>query len=548
MAFSIEEAASKAEKHSVPLNGDSSELKNKEVIAESTTSLPLLDDPKTSSTVIPENEFKFEEIQPSLTNSELINNNDEKLEEGDGNPRIVFIERLMGLHLSAPFRNSQESNSNISEFDGPLVSPPIDAFNQPSDKMNAKWATRMRKFSIPLQPENQVPLQIPQQPNPMLRYAAAAMLSRLVAAAAKAQMEAQIRESVTNQINETGKDKDEDVEEEVVPVIVATMKDEKSQVPRSLLHMYGRPVLRESKPIPFTSHQHQRQIPAMSSMPQRAFVNVPQVRQVPLREPSPIQRRTGSDPQPFLVMLALPVQPAESRHSPVNIQLPHNPDQSFVNQNQPTHMPFYPTVPYPVPYIKPNHKNTVSYAVPVHVPVPVNYPFQYHHRPVYQFPAQRPIGAYSQVQPVIEVPVEVPVPYHVPIQVPISVKVNQIPDNELTASDRDQIVLLYQGGNEDLDSASSENKLTHAPVGSQKGSFFLNHPMPSIMSPHKMKLWKEYVSEKHAAQPRVRFIPIAVATQTEEASQFHENNFGQPPVFQQPQPFSREEQPSESEQ
>jgi hypothetical protein len=56
-------------------------------------------------------------------------------------------------------------------------------FRNPFDKVNGKWASRMRKFSIPLMQQQQSQ---PEPPNPLLRYAAAAMMTRLLAAAARA--------------------------------------------------------------------------------------------------------------------------------------------------------------------------------------------------------------------------------------------------------------------------------------------------------------------------------------------------------------------------
>ena len=557
MAFSLEEAPIKAERHIAPLSKVEDESKV-EVLSETTTSSPIADDSKSPSTVIPENEIKFEEVEPSLSGPVLFSDNDEKAEEeGDRNPKIVFIERLMGLHLSAPLRKPDESDSSVPETE-PNSGSSFNSFNNPIDKMNAKWASRLRKFSIPLQSstDSQPPLPLAQHQNPMLRYAAAAMLSRLVAAAARAQMEAQSREALTNQINRNGKDKDDDTEEEVVPVIVATMRDERPQEPRSLAHMYGRPMPRESMSksyaTPFTTHQHQRQIPAMSSMPQRAFISLPppQAAHIASREPLSNQRRSETNVQP-VVMLALPLQSLESRQSPMSIQIAQSLEQALLNHNQRTQMPFYPTVPYPLPFVRSNYQSASSYAVPVHVPVPVpmNYPSQYYQRSVYQYPAHQAMPAYSHVRPVIEVPVEVPVPYHVPFQVPVSVKANQASDNDLASSERDHIVLLYDAEanhdeNDDLETAPSESRLFHTPAGSPKGSLFLNRPLPSIMSPHKMKLWKEFVGAKHAAQPGVRFIPVAVPTQQDEPSQPQENNFGQSSVPQ-PLPLPPQQSPQQ---
>lgn len=59
-----------------------------------------------------------------------------------------------------------------------------------------------------------------------------------------------------------------------------------------------------------------------------------------------------------------------------------------------------------------------------------------------------------------------------------------------------------------------------------------------------MKLWKEFVGAKHAAQPGVRFIPVAVPTQQDEPSQPQENNFGQSSVPQ-PLPLPPQQSPQQ---
>lgn len=61
--------------------------------------------------------------------------NDEDKNETDKKPRIVFIERLMGLHVSAPLRqNEAQSGNDEKETESEALGP-----KNPLDKLNAKW-------------------------------------------------------------------------------------------------------------------------------------------------------------------------------------------------------------------------------------------------------------------------------------------------------------------------------------------------------------------------------------------------------------------------
>lgn len=269
----------------------------------------------------------------------------------------------------------------------------------------------MRKFSIPLPPtsvgDNQPPQgPLGEQPNPMLRYAAAAMMSRLVAAAARAQMEAQAQDAINHhQINSReGKDKDEESEDETVPVIVASIQDDRAGgnggngMPlgqHGMAPMYGRPMTPRGGPMmrgmgnimPFHEHQGMSNVArhAMPSMPQRAYVAPPPPPPPPAAlQGSPVQARSSimaqrRSSQPVLVMLALPVGPgstSESRQSTVS-QMQFAPIMS--QRSAASHGPFYPSVPYtyPVP--------GASYAVPIQMPVPMP---TYQRQVLYHYPVQ----------------------------------------------------------------------------------------------------------------------------------------------------------------
>ncbi|XP_053200861.1 atrophin-1-like isoform X2 [Panonychus citri] len=523
MAFPIDESSASANKadgrvaasltiaatvSGVP--GESSGLPNAEESSrETSTVLPST----TITSVGEENSTKStdSDSDSSDSSSSLSGNDDEeKGETGDRNPRIVFIERLMGLHLSAPLRsapgsegnplfsalNANDSDKDSSESSGSplssssLVSSSVNGSSTASapkenekdketknslDKVNAKWASRMRKFTIPISSgssfsnsdsDSSDPINPLSEvgPNPMLRYAAAAMMSRLIAAAARAQMEAQAREAMTNTliVRAEGKDKDEESDDETVPVIVATMRDERLVGPGRLPlpqapPMYGRPMptgrasslirqhmgpQQENSLPSFAAHHahhhvHQHPLASARSLPgglpamsQRTFISSPppqgptsasqilsSVHRSPLG-PMVIQRRGGNDRntspsgkesgnnqnvQPVLVMLAVPVNSGENGRSPI-------PEQSSSSSNYPgyhsspyarSHVgPFYPSVPYSVPYMRPSYSPApqAAYAVPVHVPVPVSYGPPPPPPSAAYYPAQRPIYHYPVQQ------------------------------------------------------------------------------------------------------------------------------------------------------
>ncbi|XP_074593419.1 uncharacterized protein LOC141849122 isoform X1 [Brevipalpus obovatus] len=520
---------------------------------------------------------------------------------GDRNPRIVFIERLMGLHVTAPLRQSDGPQSGSGEdkeslADSVLPSGP----KNPLDKLNAKWASRMRKFSIPLPSsgtDSQPQGPLADQPNPMLRYAAAAMMSRLVAAAARAQMEAQAQEAMNNHQMSAreGKDKDEEGEDETVPVIVATMRDERERAagpngiplrPHVMPPMYGRPMtprgpLVRGPPnggMPFHQHQHQplnaiQHGPrhAMPSMAQRTYVAPPPPPQQPQPVPQPTMRSGPMGPMqrrggPVLVMLAVPVDSGASGEGRSSIQIApimsasgssnviHFP--SSTQRVSAGHGPFYPSVPYT--YARPHYPASMaaSYAVPVHMPVPVmpsyyqrqvyHYPVSYSHASRADVPQAIPAAA-SASRPVVEVPIEIPVPYHVPMQVPmasgrsaagarVAYAHSAHPDNEVSDSQPEhQLVLLYEGevhhdgssqpNGEDLEPSASDAGFHPANV-----PFAITRPLPSVVGPNKMKFWRE-MATKHAVQPGVRFVPVAVASsegETEAQPSVHYPSVAQP--------------------
>lgn len=200
--------------------------------------------------------------------------------------RIVFIERLMGLHLSGAPGPDGQSLDTLSSGQG------SDGQSEDGPSKGIKWASRTRKFTFPLgsasitasgpignDVSNDGPI-----PHPMLRYAAAAMMSRLIAAAARAQMEAQAREAIMSRMSPGAKDKDDDAgDDESVPVLLASLRTEDSSrfggnsnfganpnfasppFGRPSSPMYGRPMARSRGPRP-----------AMSSMNHRVMVPPPQ--------------------------------------------------------------------------------------------------------------------------------------------------------------------------------------------------------------------------------------------------------------------------------
>jgi hypothetical protein len=202
--------------------------------------------------------------------------------------------------------------------------------------------------------------------------------------------------------------------------------------------------------------------------------------------------------------------------------------------NAPQHsMPIYPQVPYSVPMGYNHIQRPVEVPVPVHVSVPV--PVASYQRPVYQNPYQG--GAYQRQvsaqmapsRPVIEIPIEIPIPVHVPVPVSYQQQYssNRIQsyqheqDYDQSASEADQVAIVYldadsqdgfSGHDDHLEPQTSESHENQYRLAPQKSYPYLSRPLPDTQSATKMKLWREYIGAKHAAQPGVRYIPVAVAT------------------------------------
>lgn len=490
----------------------------------------------------------------------LIGSDDDDKSSDENDQRIVFIERLMGLHLSSP-NDSQggPDSGNDALADG-----------DQKKKAGDKWDNRPRKFKQPSEAgQNEAGSEL--QPHPMLKYAAAAMMSRLIAAAARAQMETQAREALL--LRGGAKDKDDDAEEESVPVLLASLRaGEGPDGLRSMRgpaspHMYGRPMSRSARgPL---GGQSQR----MASMGNQRFLPAPpQVQGHPMLQQlqalqvlsalqrmqrqrdnvfqGPAEARSGPAGEkgtPALVMVAIPIQSQESRQQAQQMPAP------YVHQPMAHYRSYYP---YASPYSAysayrpiPHPHAASSYAMPMHaVPPPPPPPHHYAYRPspyahsapyvshpVPRTPALHP--AYSHVRPVIEVPVEVPIPYHVPVPVaaypaatmhahgPHSVPAHGPAagreDVDNSASDSDQIVLFYDaelqndnenqesGNTDDLQSSASERRPVHSGKSHQ---FLASQQLPPNPSPNKLKLFREMMNQKYASQPGVRYLPISIAS------------------------------------
>ncbi len=166
---------------------------------------------------------------------------------------------------------------------------------------------------------------------------------------------------------------------------------------------------------------------------------------------------------------------------------------------------------------------------PVHVPVHV--PVASYNRPVYHAPYQT--GPYQRQsvpsRPIIEIPIEIPIPVHVPIPV----QQHNDADHDTSASEAEQVAIVYydpegnDGPNDHevsdhLEPQTSESNENVYRVGSgQKGYPFLARPLPDTQSATKMKLWREYVGAKHASNPGVRYIPVAVANDDSQSQAGH---------------------------
>ena len=143
-----------------------------------------------------------------------------------------------------------------------------------------------------------------------------------------------------------GKDKDDDAEEETVPVLLAAMRSDENDRDemRPIPPMYGRPMPRPQimrppvrPPIKFVSQPQQRM--ASMSIPQRSYAS----QMIPQR--GPVMQRALPPVQPVLVMLAhVPMQIAESRMGNGPVQ--YSPYYSSQQHSMPI---YHQSVPYSMP-------------------------------------------------------------------------------------------------------------------------------------------------------------------------------------------------------
>lgn len=378
--------------------------------------------PEELTTYAPSDDLKMEDQGNDGPNPTIIITDDEE-KQGDAennsnesnNPRIVFIERLMGLHLTAPNPFGKPTRGDLlKDAESVVESSPnnepnengVDGINgNPLEKLNARWAARMRKFSIPISmnearnfagPAPRPPQEEDEDdvPNPLMRYAAAAMLSRLLAAAARANHQELGIEPMGG-----AKDKDDSAEnDETVPVLLASVRSEANsrgpimRGPIMSPPMYGRPLPRPMmapRPLPLPLSQISAR-PAMEppmaqqrsfSMPQSQMNNLimpqlvasllPQLAQLSQLSqqqqqqeqqqqqglmPIPLDQimaaRSSHKPvlpvQPILVMLQIPMpaprqQEAESRMSGPIVMAASHPAPS----SQPSFI--YPSMPHAIP-------------------------------------------------------------------------------------------------------------------------------------------------------------------------------------------------------
>ena len=398
--------------------------------------------------------------------------------------RIVFIERLMGLHLSGAPGPDGQSLDTLASGQG------SDGQSEDGPSKGIKWASRTRKFTFPLgsasitasgpignDVSNDGPV-----PHPMLRYAAAAMMSRLIAAAARAQMEAQAREAIMSRMSPGAKDKDDDAgDDESVPVLLASLRTEDSRFGansnfganpnfasspfgRPSSPMYGRPMARSRGPRP-----------AMSSMNHRVMVPPPQApssgvhpllgQLQALHALSRLQMkqregRTGSASiltnggqmgdeielvrgpsspsgrgQPALVMVAIPIG-AESQVRPSGPSMVH--PSMMSPYGHPAMSGYAGALPspvvsqYPRAY-SPYHPTAAAYTRPLPHPVSYALPMASYHQPSYHghpsISASHPHASYYRPLPPPPPPVaHYRNPYmrqviEVPVEVPVPVHV-----------------------------------------------------------------------------------------------------------------------------
>jgi len=477
----------------VPGEALKGEESNPQPSAPTTTSAPILvvpddkDDKAEKESVTTSNNQAINETGSpaegtiTITASSSSSSDDEEKEDDQ---RIVFIERLMGLHLAAgPLGagEEKESESSSDKEEGKRV-----RWSSTSRVVKKVPPTISESIIMSGPADNDQPI-----PHPMLRYAAAAMMSRLIAAAARAQMEAQAREAIMmGGSRPSGKDKDDDIDEESVPVLLASLRPSASEeMPathrgyhghhdRRDRHMYGRPSfhhgIRNSRgPLdldfppppsrmmmggsglgrsilppgpmgqgPVNPMIHQLQALQILSAIQR-------MRQREEMRASPSEMRSG----PALVMLAIPIQGDQRMEGPIPVRSPPPPQyRSYYGPYSPGyaayHRPSYgPSYAHPPP--QPIHP-AASYGYPVHAvpppprhhgypahhgyyqgypqphhPYPLPSAHQYHHLPPppAQYPHHQPSRHQASVPAYSNVRpvIEVPVEVPIPVHVPVPV-------------------------------------------------------------------------------------------------------------------------------
>jgi len=330
----------------------------------------------------------------------------------DKDQRIAFIERLMGLHLAAAASNNSPSEDNSSST----------STDEEDNDRRVKWSPNsLRRKPSQLTESNSQG--VPMEPHPMLRYAAAAMMSRLIAAAARAQMETQAREQalMMRGLMSAGKDKDDtlDSEEESVPVLLASLRSERMLSPPIIMSgssMYGRPrnsrgpldlgipsiqarsrmmMLASESGSPMAAlHPILQQLQALSAL-QRLQQETHRERGSRSRDSfdreSIMMMGSQNEKQgsPALVMVAIPMG-ENSPRSEVMMMSPqrHSPFRSYYPSSYrggPPPPPVYPSYPYPPPSFHQSPQSRAYYAPP-----PPQHPY-------YASPSMMPLG--SRLQP-----------------------------------------------------------------------------------------------------------------------------------------------------
>ncbi|KAI1286695.1 hypothetical protein HDE_10712 [Halotydeus destructor] len=273
--------------------------------------------------------------------------------------------------------------------------------------------------------------------------------------------------------------------------------------------------------------------------------------------------------QQALAMVVIPIQSQESRQavshsspfaphaaspvSPYAAQAAYSPRPAYYPA---PHMSPYAPSPYGYHVYHPMVHPAASYAAPVHMPYPSHYPYRpsFGHYPIYPRAPMHP--AYTHVRPrVMEMPLDMamhaPAAMHAPV--PMGAvrdhrehQAINLRDHDQSPSDQDHIVLLYDaevadhdGEGDDLQQSASEHtKMAHGP----KGHHFLSQQLPANPSFNKMKLWREMVGAKHAAQPGVRYMPVAIETEESHQQPNQYNAHPRPQVHQQAPQFTHHPQ------